>query len=78
MTLLQIWKENPEQILAKRVGQIIGFEAMASLETRTRRPLNFAIFWLEFQVIFLAGTLMIALKVHSRTPVWHFRILSTK
>lgn len=41
MTLVQIWKENPEQILAKRVDQIIGFAGDGKLGDNNTAPIEF-------------------------------------
>ena len=41
MTLIQIWKENPEQILAKRVDQIIGFAGDGKLGDNNSAPHEF-------------------------------------
>jgi len=41
MTLIQIWKENPEQILAKRVDQIIGFAGDGKLGDNNSAPSEF-------------------------------------
>jgi hypothetical protein len=41
MTLIQIWKENPEQILAKRVDQIIGFAGDGKLGDNNSAPPEF-------------------------------------
>jgi hypothetical protein len=41
MTLIQIWKENPEQIRAKRVDQIIGFAGDGKLGDNNSAPTEF-------------------------------------
>ncbi len=41
MTLVQIWKENPEQIRAKRVDQIIGFAGDGKLSDKSSAPIEF-------------------------------------
>lgn len=41
MTLIQIWKENPEQIRAKRVDQIIGFAGDGKLGDNNSAPAEF-------------------------------------
>ncbi|WP_411868678.1 hypothetical protein [Vulcanococcus limneticus] len=41
MTLVQIWKENPEQIRAKRVDQIIGFAGDGKLGDNNSAPSEF-------------------------------------
>jgi hypothetical protein len=41
MTLIQIWKENPDQILAKRVDQIIGFAGDGKLGDNNSAPSEF-------------------------------------
>lgn len=41
MTLVQIWKENPEQIRAKRVDQIIGFAGDGKLGDNNSAPIEF-------------------------------------
>lgn len=41
MTLIQIWKENPEQIRAKRVDQIIGFAGDGKLGDNNSAPMEF-------------------------------------
>lgn len=41
MTLVQIWKENPEQIRAKRVDQIIGFAGDGKLGDKNSAPIEF-------------------------------------
>lgn len=41
MTLIQIWKENPEQLRAKRVDQIIGFAGDGKLGDNNTAPAEF-------------------------------------
>jgi hypothetical protein len=41
MTLIQIWKENPQQILDKRVDQIIGFAGDGKLGDNNSAPSEF-------------------------------------
>jgi len=41
MTLVQIWKENPEQLRAKRVDQIIGFAGDGKLGDNNSAPTEF-------------------------------------
>jgi hypothetical protein len=41
MTLVQIWKENPEQIRSKRVDQIIGFAGDGKLGDNSSAPTEF-------------------------------------
>ena len=40
MSLVQIWKENPEQIRAKRVDQIIGFAGDGKLGDNNTAPIE--------------------------------------
>ena len=41
LTLVQIWKENPEQILSKRIDQIIGFAGDGKLGDSNTAPIEF-------------------------------------